>query len=182
MLSGAKKDPQIISRGWQKLQTPIDGVVALEVLHVPVNYGVLTEIFHPDWDPGGSPVAQVYQVRLFAGTISAWHSHLQMTDRLFVNQGFMKIVLFDDREGSMTRGLINEFHVGDARPTLIVIPPGVWHGVQNLGASDSLYINLPSHAYNYEDPDHYRLSHDTPDIPYSWGGTGALNPKSPDKA
>jgi dTDP-4-dehydrorhamnose 3,5-epimerase len=178
MLPGAKKDPQVISRGWQKLQIPIEGLVIREVLHVPGNQGVLTELFRMDWDPSAPPVAQVYQIGLFAGAISAWHCHLQMTDRLFVNHGFMKIVVFDDRQGSATHGEINEFYVGDARPTLIVIPPRVWHGVQNLASSDGLYLNLPSVAYNYEDPDHYRLPQDTPQIPYSWGGAAVSMPPS----
>jgi len=48
------------------------------------------------------------------------------------------VVLFDGREDSSTRGRICEFHVGDARPTMMLIPIGVWHGLQNLGASDAL--------------------------------------------
>jgi len=182
MLRGAKRDQQIITRDWQKLHTSIEGLVVREVLHVPGDHGVLTEIFRPDWDPGGSPLVQIYQIRLFAGAISAWHWHLRTTDRLFVNQGFMKIVLFDDREGSTTRGQVNEFHVGDARPTLIVIPPRVWHGVENLGDSHCLYLNFPSEAYNYEDPDHYRLPQDTPDIPYSWRDRVTSVSSRPDKA
>jgi dTDP-4-dehydrorhamnose 3,5-epimerase len=181
MFGSAKKDPQLVTREWQKLQSLIQGVVIREVLHVPGNQGVLTELFRTDWDPSAPPVAQVFQIRLFAGTISAWHCHLEMTDRLFVNQGLMKIVLFDDRDGSTTFGQINEFHVGDARPTLIVVPPRVWHGVHNLASSDGLYLNLPSVAYNYEDPDHFRLPYDTPDIPYSWASTILSIPPSPGK-
>jgi dTDP-4-dehydrorhamnose 3,5-epimerase len=52
-----------------------------------------------------------------------------------------------------------------------VIPPGVWHGLQNLGSGDALMLNLPTAAYVYEDPDHYRLPFDTEEIPYRWGGT-----------
>ena len=44
--------------------------------------------------------------------------------------------------------------MGDARPTLLVVPAGVWHGIQNLGATEALMLNLPSNAYDYEDPDH----------------------------
>jgi hypothetical protein len=34
-------------------------------------------------------------------------------------------------------------------------------------------LNYPTSAYDYEDPDHYRLPWDTDEIPYAWGGTGA---------
>jgi len=169
MLSGARKDTQLVTDHWQKLQELIEGVHVREVLHVPRDHGVITEVFRPEWDPTGLPVVHVYQSRLFPGAVGAWSCHSSSIDRLFVNQGHLKVVLFDGREGSSTVGMLNEFHVGDARPTLLVIPTGVWHGLQNLGASDALVLNLPTQAYKYEDPDHYRLPYDTPQIPYSWG-------------
>jgi dTDP-4-dehydrorhamnose 3,5-epimerase len=46
----------------------------------------------------------------------------------------------------------------------------VWHGLQNLAPIDALVINFPSNAYDYEDPDHYRLPLDTDAIPYEWSG------------
>ena len=35
----------------------------------------------------------------------------------------------DWRDDSPTRGMINEIHVGDARPAMLVLPIGVWHGL-----------------------------------------------------
>jgi dTDP-4-dehydrorhamnose 3,5-epimerase len=49
-----------------------------------------------------------------------------------------------------------------------VIPSGVWHGVQNLQATESRVLNLVDVAYEYEDPDHWRLPADTAEIPYSF--------------
>lgn len=179
MLPGARKDAQLVTDRWQKLQEVIDGVHMREVLHVPRDHGVITEVFRPEWDPTGLPVVQVYQSRLFPGAIGAWSCHATSIDRLFVTQGHLKVVLFDGREGSPTARRVNEFHVGDARPTLLVVPSGVWHGLQNLGSSDALVLNLPTTAYNYEDPDHYRLPYDTPQIPYSWGSpAGAVRLRS----
>ena len=65
-----------------------------------------------------------------------------------------------------------EVHGGDARPAFAVIPIGVWHGLQNIGNIDALVINCPSIAYNYDDPDHYRLPFDSPEIPYTWTTSG----------
>jgi hypothetical protein len=66
---------------------------------------------------------------------------------------------------------LREYHIGDARPTFVVIPTGIWHGLQNLGSSDALVLNFPTEAYSYEDPDHWRLPFDTDQIPYSWRAT-----------
>ena len=168
MLRGAIKDKQQISKDWQKLGDTIDGVSVREVRHVPRDHGVITEIFRPEWDPTGLPVVQVYQSRLFAGALGAWSCHGRTTDRLFVNMGLVKVVLYDGRESSKTKGRLMELHAGDARPCLVVIPPGVWHGLQCLGPSDALVLNCPTEAYNYADPDHYRLAWDSPEIPYTW--------------
>ena len=102
----------------------IDGVVVHEVLHVPRDHGVITEVFRPEWDPTGLPVVHLYQSRLFPGAIGAWSCHMESIDRLFVNQGISKLVLFDGREQSRTNGQLMELHVGDARPAFLVIPAG----------------------------------------------------------
>jgi dTDP-4-dehydrorhamnose 3,5-epimerase len=174
MLPGVKKDSQLITSDWHKLQELIEGVSLHEVLHVPRDHGVITELFRPEWDPTGLPVVQIYQSRLFPGALGAWSCHAQNTDRLFVNYGHVKIVLYDARSDSKTAGSVNEFHVGDARPSLLVIPPSVWHGLQNLGPSEALVLNFPTKPYDYENPDHYRLSYDTPEIPYSWPSNGGI--------
>lgn len=169
MLPGAIKDRQQVTPDWTKLQPAIEGVYRHEVKHVPRDHGVITEVFRPEWDPTGLPIVQVYQSRLFPAAIGAWSCHAKTVDRVFVNQGHIKLVLFDGREESPTFGRLMEMHAGDARPTFVVIPIGVWHGLQNLGASDALVLNCPSRPYDYEDPDHYRLPFDSPEIPYSWG-------------
>jgi len=168
MIAGARKDGPQVTSDWQKLHGTIDGVVIREVLHVPRDHGVITEIYRPEWDPTSLPVVQVYQSRLFPGAIGAWSCHAKTIDRLFVNQGHLKIVLYDGREESATHGRIMELHAGDARPALLILPIGVWHGLQNLGATDALVLNCPSRPYDYADPDHYRLPYDSPEIPYEW--------------
>lgn len=173
MLPGAHKDEQLVTSEWQKLQGRIDGVMIREVLHVPRDHGVITEMYRSEWDPTGLPVVHIYQSRLFPGAIGAWSCHMRSVDRLFVNQGHLKAVLFDGRKDSPTYKKLTEIHIGDARPAFMVIPTGVWHGLQNLGSSDALVLNYPTQAYSYEDPDHWRLPYDTSEIPYSWraGGT-----------
>jgi dTDP-4-dehydrorhamnose 3,5-epimerase len=103
--------------------------------------------------------------------VSAWHAHQFTTDRLFGSYGLLKIVLFDARSNSPTYRLINEFRIGLIRPSLIVVPPGVWHGIQNIAKESSCLINLVDRAYDYEDPDHWKLPSDTKDIPYSFANT-----------
>ena len=147
MISGTKEDAQLVTPEWKKLQKPIDGVYAKEVLHVPRDHGVITEIFSPEWDPTSMPVVHLYQSRLFPGALGAWSCHKIAIDRLFVSQGHLKIVLYDAREESPTYKTLQEHHAGDFRPTFLVIPPGVGHGVQNLGTNYVILLNLPTWPY-----------------------------------
>ena len=175
MIEGAVKDRQSITADWIPLVEPIDGVRIREVRNVLKDNGVLTEIFRLDWalDPG--TVQQVFQVTLVPGGLSAWHTHRLSTDRLFVTHGQLKIVLFDGREDSPTRGRVNELRFGTVRPALVVVPPGVWHGVQNISSEPSSVLNIVDRAYRYEDPDHWRLPPDTPEIPYRFRTGGPVD-------
>ncbi len=65
----------------------------------------------------------------------------------------------------MTRA-VSELVLGLHGPGLVVVPPGVWHGVQNLLNRPSAVVNMPDRAYRYEAPDHWRLPPDTDQIPY----------------
>jgi dTDP-4-dehydrorhamnose 3,5-epimerase len=150
-----------------------------EVRNVAKDNGYLTEMWRDDWGIPGSTIAQVFQASIEAHGISAWHVHQFATDRLFANFGLLKIVLYDARAGSRTRGCVNAMRCGTTRPLLVVVPPGVWHGVQNLGSTSALLVNMPDRAYQYELPDHWRLPHDTAEIPYSFTSEARPNSEDP---
>jgi dTDP-4-dehydrorhamnose 3,5-epimerase len=80
----------------------------------------------------------------------------------------MRLVLYDARRESPTFGQVNELVHGLARPALIVVPPRVWHGVQNLLNRPGALLNLPDQGYRYDAPDHWRLPADSKEIPYTF--------------
>jgi len=166
LIAGCRKDSQSVTAEWSSLQSLIAGVKLREVKHVAKDNGHLTEIFRKDWALDTGEVDQVFQVSLLPGGLSAWHTHMHTIDRLFINQGLVKVVLYDARESSPTYKMVNVFRLGTVRPALLIIPPGVWHGVQNLADSIGLVLNLVDKAYEYKDPDHWRLPWDTDKIPY----------------
>lgn len=166
LIDGARKDEQSITADWQQTSRLIDGVRVREVSNVPKDNGWLTEICRREWLETPAHIDQVFQVALNPGMVSAWHAHATTTDRLFVSFGMMRIVLYDAREASPTRGVTNELRFGSLRPALVVVPPQVWHGVQNLSPGVSVLLNLVDNAYRYDDPDHWRLPPDSPQVPY----------------
>lgn len=164
LVDGAARDAQSVTKDWQTIGTEcIDGVDVREVSSVLTGYGRLTEIHRAEWDE--RPVGQVFQSVLGVGAISAWHAHEHTLDRLFATAGSMLIVLFDGRPGSPTRGMVNRFRFGEHRPGVVSVPPRVWHGVKNIGDGPATLVNVVDAAYEYEEPDHYRVPLECPDIP-----------------
>jgi dTDP-4-dehydrorhamnose 3,5-epimerase len=163
----APQDSELIRADWTPAHAPtIAGVHTKPITPVLTNNGCLTEIWRADWGLDSKGVGQVFQRVLDAGGISAWHAHKHTTDRLFCAAGRLLLVLYDARPGSPTRGQVLELRMGRERPALVVVPPGVWHGVRNLGGEAVTLINAVDLAYDYVSPDHYRLAIDDTQIPY----------------
>ena len=166
---GFIKDKMSITTDWIPVnQTLIEGVQTKEIKNVIKTNGGLTEIWRKDWQLDSLPVSQIFQVSINPGEFSDWHIHEFTTDRIFVNGGAIKIVLYDPRKDSPTYGKINEFNIGVSRPMLISIPPKVCHAIQNICDKIGSVINIVDMAYNYEEPDHWRLPSNSDVIPYTF--------------
>ena len=145
----------------------IEGVEARPVKVIPDERGRLGEILRSDSDLF-QKFGQVYFTTAYPGVTKAWHYHKIQTDHFFCIKGMCKLVLYDSREGSKTHGLINEFFIGENNPTLVVIPPMVYHGFKAISTEEVVMINIPTETYNYSNPDEYRLDAHSDQIPYDW--------------
>jgi dTDP-4-dehydrorhamnose 3,5-epimerase len=145
----------------------IEGVTAKKLKVIPDERGRLTEILRAD-DPEFKKFGQVYYTTAYPWVVKAWHYHKIQTDYFFCIKGMTKLVIYDSRRESPTFGLINEFIIGEHNPTLVVIPPLVYHGFKAIGETESLMINIPTEPYNHGTPDEYRLDAHTKEIPYDW--------------
>lgn len=160
------KDTPHMSRDWVVQRQLIDGVRVREVRNVVTGNGITTELYRPEWEMVQGTVQQVIHVALRGNALSAWHQHRHRWDFIFAVGGHLRIVLYDPREGSPTRGQVDVFHLSPARPMLLSVPPSVWHGVQNLSSDVSCFVNMFDKPYDYDNPDEYRLPADTADVPY----------------
>lgn len=163
--AAARKDKPLVDAQWRESQALIGGVVVHEVRNVVTRNGITSEVLRESWGVTGAAIVHAIHVTFRAGALSAWHMHRHKTDHLFVVSGLVKAVLYDDREGSPTRGRVNEFFLAHERPRLLVIPPRIFHGLQSLGGAAS-FVNYFDREYDYADPDEHRLPPDAPEIPY----------------
>jgi dTDP-4-dehydrorhamnose 3,5-epimerase len=163
------KDPQLVSPDWNPVEPlGIDGVTAKQITNVLTNDGYLTEIWRADWALDGGAIGQVFQRVIEPGGVSGWHAHGETVDRLFCAFGRVRLGLYDARQDSPTHGRSAQLRLGRERPALVIVPPGVWHAVANVGTEPAVFVNAVDHAYTYDDPDHYRVPIDSPQIPVAF--------------
>jgi dTDP-4-dehydrorhamnose 3,5-epimerase len=163
----AQRDSQSVTPDWRVVATKaIDGVEAREVKHVLADNGTVLELLRTEWLGDSTRVDQVMLRTIDPGSVSAWHVHRSTIDRLFCVAGRALVVLYDARQASPTHRELTEYRLGPQCPTLLIVPPGVFHGVKALGAEPAMLINMVNEAYSYAEPDHWRLPPDTTEIPY----------------
>lgn len=145
----------------------IDGVVVKQLKMICDERGMLMEIFRSD-DPQFRKFGQVYLTTAYPGVIKAWHYHKVQWDNFCCIKGQIKLVLWDDRKNSKTRGVVNEFFLSPRNPIVVTIPPLVYHGFKGTGTEESFVLNVPTEPYRHDNPDEFRAAYDDPSIPYDW--------------
>jgi dTDP-4-dehydrorhamnose 3,5-epimerase len=145
----------------------IDGVWIKDLRVIPDERGRLQEILRAD-DEGFERFGQAYVSTTYPGVVKAWHLHRVQVDYFCCVKGMVKLVLYDARDESPTKGLVTEHFIGVHNPQLVRVPAGVYHGWKCTSEDESIVFNIPTEPYNHDQPDEYRAPWDTPDIPYGW--------------
>ncbi len=145
----------------------IDGVKTKKLRVIPDERGRLMEILRCD-EEIFKKFGQIYLTTAMPGVVKGWHYHKIQTDNFAVVHGMIKVVLYDDRQNSSTRGKVAEYFLGVHNPMLLQIPPMVFHGFKCISEHEALLINVPSEPYNYSAPDEFRVDPHSNSIPYKW--------------
>jgi dTDP-4-dehydrorhamnose 3,5-epimerase len=116
---------------------------------------------------GFSRFGEVYFSWVNPGVVKAWHIHREMTLNYAVPVGNIKLVLYDDRPESSTRGEIQQIYLGPDNYQLVTIPPMVWNGFKGIGVSPAMVANCSDIPH---DPDEIQRQDPIEStIPYDWG-------------
>lgn len=145
----------------------IRGIKTKSLTVIPDERGRLFEMLRRD-DPIFRKFGQVYCTTVYPGVVKGWHYHKKQYDNFVCVSGMIKLVCYDDRSGSRTRGTVNEYFIGTNNPMLVQIPPHVWHGFKGLAHPESFVINISTEPYNRKHPDEYRVDSHENNIPYDW--------------
>jgi dTDP-4-dehydrorhamnose 3,5-epimerase len=132
---------------------------------IPDERGAIFHMLRSD-APGFQGFGEIYFSMVYPGAVKGWHIHRRMTLNYAVPVGMVKLVCYDDRPDSPSRGVIQELHVGELQYVLVTIPPDVWNGFKGVGTTPALVANCATEPH---DPDEIeRLDPIGGRIPYDW--------------
>jgi dTDP-4-dehydrorhamnose 3,5-epimerase len=146
----------------------IAGVSLLPLKQIPDDRGGVMHVLRAD-SSHFEQFGEVYVSCVKRGAVKAWKKHLRMKQNLAVPAGKIRMVIYDDREESASKGTVQEVITGASNYGLLVVPSGVWYGFQGIGEGESLIVNCATIPH---DPlEVVRIDSDDNRIPYRWSGT-----------
>ena len=143
----------------------ISGVVISPLDQIFDERGKVMHMLRKD-SPNFSNFGEIYFSCTFPGVVKAWHLHREMTLNYAVIHGQVKLVLYDDREGSSTSGTVQEIFLSPENYMLVTVPPKVWNGFKCIGTETAILANCASMPH---DPDEIERASPTDNrFPYTW--------------
>lgn len=143
----------------------IDGVTIRPLRQILDERGKIMHMLRAD-APHFQAFGEIYFSCVFPGVIKGWHIHEKMTLNYAVPHGRIKLVLFDDRPKSPTKGEVQEIFLGPDNYNLVTIPPLVWNGFKGFGNEMAIVANCSDIPH---DPTEIRrMDPFDPSIPYKW--------------
>lgn len=146
----------------------IDGVKVIKLKKFPDERGTIYHMLRAS-DEHFTKFGEIYFSKIYKGAIKGWHIHKEITLNYCVINGMVKLVLFDLREESITKGNLMEFFIGDDNYVLVIIPHGVANGHKGI-TETALLANVPDVPHDKLDTSEMiRIDPYDNDIPYDWG-------------
>jgi len=143
----------------------IDGVVVTPLRQILDERGKVMHMMRMD-SPVFEKFGEIYFSCTHPGAIKAWHLHREMTLNYAVIYGELKVVLYDDRLNSPTRGEVQELFLSPENYCLVTVPPLIWNGFKGIGLRTTIVANcatLPHDPSEIERKGPFDES-----IPYEW--------------
>ncbi len=143
----------------------IEGILIKPLKQIPDERGKIMHMLRTD-DPYFNQFGEIYFSVVYPGVIKGWHLHTRMTLNYAVISGMIKLVLYDLRENSPTRGKLQEIFMGEDNYVLVQIPPEVYNGFKGIGVKPAIVANCSDIPHDPEEIQ--RLDPFSESIPYDW--------------
>lgn len=147
------------------IESNIEGVRIVPLRQISDERGKIMHMLK-NTDPHFLQFGEIYFSCAWPGVVKGWHIHKKMTVNNAVLVGHVKLVLYDSRPDSKTKGQLQELFIGEDNYCLVQIPPGIANGYKTYGEKMAIMANCATLPHDkseivYIDP----LSRE---IPYDW--------------
>lgn len=143
----------------------IEGVKIIKKKQIIDERGKIMHMIRND-DEHFTKFGEIYFSYTHPNTVKAWHLHKKMTVNYACVIGKIKLVLFDDRPESKTKGTLQEIFLTTENYNLISVPPNVWNGFKSIESKFAIIANCSDIPH---DPNEMlRKSYNDPYFNYDW--------------
>ena len=148
-----------------EIKSFIQGVEIIKKNQIVDDRGIILHMLRVD-DKNYKKFGEIYFSTVNPNKIKAWHFHKLMTLNYAVVHGSIKLVLYDDRDESKTKGTIQEIMLSNENHYLVSIPPKIWNGFCSSNNKHAILANCSDIPHDKEEI--IRLPFDDPKFPYKW--------------
>lgn len=143
----------------------IEGIKIIKKKVIIDDRGKILHMLRTD-DQEFKKFGEIYFSYVFPNKFKAWHIHKKMTLNYVAAFGKIKLVLYDDRQNSKTKGKIQEIFLSNDEHFLVTIPPMIWNGFTSADNEIAVLANCSDIPH---DPlEIIRLDYNDSKIPYKW--------------
>ncbi len=103
----------------------INGVIIKDLKQIADERGKVMHMLRCD-SPLFDKFGEIYFSVVNPGVVKAWKRHKKMTQNFAVPIGMIKLVIYDNRDGTTSYGRTEVLEIGEDNYCLVKIPPLVW--------------------------------------------------------
>lgn len=143
----------------------IDGVI---LTPLKIIKGASGDVMHAlkNSDPAFTTFGEAYFSTVEKNAVKGWKKHRQMRLNLIVPAGEILFVLYDGRDQSASRGIIQQVTLSLNHYDRLMVPPGVWMAFKGMGSETNMLLNIASIPHDPGEADNLPI--DTEQIPYTF--------------
>jgi len=126
----------------------IDGILLTDLKIIPAENG---RVMHglKATESSYQGFGEAYFSSILKGKVKGWKQHVKMTLNLVVPVGIIRFVIYDDRPGSKTYKIFNEFILGpEQKYSRLTISPGLWMAFQGIEDKLNLLLNIANISHD----------------------------------
>ena len=126
----------------------IEGMTLHPLRHISVPKG---DVFHAlkSTDDGFTGFGEAYFTQIEGGKAKGWKRHNRMTLNLVVVYGRVTFVVYDDREGSRTKGRFESVTLSPSdNYQRLTLAPGLWMAFYGADSETSMLMDIISEPHD----------------------------------